>query len=332
MNRIATAAALASAGLLGSYAPCFAHAEAGARTFPVTLTLDDPGVEDEASIPTFSWQRQGNADAGPTHEYDITGEFDKRITARLGIAINDGYTIQSVQGGKTQTGWDDLVVTLKYLTYVNDPHEFIVSLGIIREFGRTGTAHIGADEYGNTTPTIYFGKGFGDVPVPALRPLAITGTAGFSIADKELKSLPGDQGSGGVSNLGANAAVPFTGEQAQSFNNGYSNRWVAAFSVQYSFPYLQSQVKDIGLGPFFGRLIPLVEVTYSSPASSPSNLPTQWVVAPGVIYMGDTYQVGVEALIPGNKASGTNVGVIAQFHVFFDDLFPNTLGKPIFDF
>jgi hypothetical protein len=39
----------------------------------------------------------------------------------------------------------------------------------------------------------------------------------------------------------------------------------------------------------------------------------------------------VEALIPANKASGSNVGVIAQFHVFFDDLFPNSLGKPIFE-
>jgi len=39
----------------------------------------------------------------------------------------------------------------------------------------------------------------------------------------------------------------------------------------------------------------------------------------------------VEALIPLNQRTGTNVGVIAQFHVFFDDLFPNTIGKPIVD-
>jgi hypothetical protein len=31
-----------------------AHAVAGARVFPVTLTIDDPGVADEASIPTFT--------------------------------------------------------------------------------------------------------------------------------------------------------------------------------------------------------------------------------------------------------------------------------------
>jgi hypothetical protein len=47
--------------------------------------------------------------------------------------------------------------------------------------------------------------------------------------------------------------------------------------------------------------------------------------------MGDTWEVGVEALIPGNKATGNHVGVIAMFHLFFDDLFPNSLGKPLVD-
>lgn len=327
MNRSVAAAALASAGLLGSHAPSLAHAVAGARVFPVTLTLDDPGVADEASIPAFTWQRSGAEDGpGSVHEYNINGEFDKRITARLGIGINYGYTVQSTGNDKTRTGWNDLVVTLKYQAYINAPHEFIVALGVIREFGRTGTAHTGADEFGNTTPTIYFGKGFGDLPVPALRPFAVTGTAGFLITDKKLKTtnLPPD--------LAADAAAPLTGLAAQQFNNGYSNRWTGGISIQYSLPYLQSQVRDVGLGPFFGRLTPLVEIAYSSPAGSPSNLGTQVVVAPGVIYQGDSYQVGVEALIPANKASGTNVGVIAQFHVFFDDLFPNTLGKPLFNF
>ena len=54
-------------------------------------------------------------------------------------------------------------------------------------------------------------------------------------------------------------------------------------------------------------------------------------VAPGFIYEGDTYQVGVEALIPANKAAGPHVGAIVQVHFFFDDLFPNTIGKPIFN-
>jgi hypothetical protein len=41
-------------------------------------------------------------------------------------------------------------------------------------------------------------------------------------------------------------------------------------------------------------------------------------------------QFGVEAIIPVNSQSGTNVGVIAQLHIYLDDLFPRSIGKPIF--
>ena len=327
MKRMFLAAAAASLPALLGGAAAHAHAIAGARVFPVTLTIDDPGVADEASIPTFTYQRLPNdPDTGHGYQYNLSAEFDKRITENFGVGINDGYTVQTQQFGKTQTGFQDITVTLKYQTWVNAPHEAIVSLGVIREFARTGTAHIGADQYGSTTPTAYFGKGFGDVPVPVLRPFAITGTVGYTVADKKLKAI-----NSGTPDLTANASAGVTGLAAQQFNTGYANRLVGGLSLQYSMPYLQSQVRDIGLPRFFNQLIPLVEVAYSSPAGRPSNLGTQVVVAPGVIYIGDTYQVGVEALVPANRASGKFVGIITQMHLFFDDLFPNSLGKPIFN-
>lgn len=324
MNRLMPKAALVCASLLVARSPdAAAHAVAGDRVFPVTLTIDDPGVADEASIPTFTWQRFG-ANGGPSsyNQYTFGAEFDKRITERLGIFINDSYVIQDYTTGKGHYGFQDVVGGVKFQTYVNAPHEFIVSLGLIREFARTGNPAIGADTAGNTTPTLYWGKGLGDLPIGFLRPLAITGTAGYSIADKELKALPPSSSQGG----------DMSGMATQQFNNGYANRYVGGLSIQYSIPYLQSQVRDVGAGNFFGRLIPLVEIAYSSPAARPNNLGTQLQVAPGVIYEGDWYQVGVEALIPATKAAGTNVGVIAQFHLFFDDLFPNTLGKPLLDY
>ncbi len=327
MNRMFLAAAAASLPALLGGAGAYAHAIAGARVFPVTLTIDDPGVADEASIPTFSYQRLPNdPDTGHGYQYNLSAEFDKRITEHFGVGINDGYTVRTQQFGKTLTGFQDINVTLKYQAWVNAPHEAILSLGVIREFARTGTAHTGADQYGSTTPTAYFGKGFGDVPVPVLRPFAITGTVGYTVADKKLKAI-----NSGTPDLAANASAGVTGLAAQQFNTGYANRLVGGLSLQYSLPYLQSQVRDIGLPRFFNQLIPLVEVAYSSPAGRPSNLGTQVVVAPGAIYIGDTYQVGVEALVPANRASGKFVGVITQLHLFFDDLFPNSLGKPIFN-
>lgn len=41
-------------------------------------------------------------------------------------------------------------------------------------------------------------------------------------------------------------------------------------------------------------------------------------------------EIGIEALVPLNKAAGTNVGVVGLIHFFLDDLFPTTIGKPIF--
>jgi hypothetical protein len=100
-------------------------------------------------------------------------------------------------------------------------------------------------------------------------------------------------------------------------------------SVQYSLPYLQAQVRDIGLPRFLGALTPLVELAWSSPATRPHAQGTQYLFGVGVNYLARTYAVGVEALIPANGQTGRAIGAIAQFHLYFDDLFPHTLGRPI---
>ncbi len=307
---------LACAGALAPSA-AFAHVIVGNRLFPVTQTFDDPGVADEASIPAFTYQRSGSeGGAGPTHEYDLDFEYSKTITVNTALIADYGWSVFHTQGVKTHTGFGNLFLTGKWQAYTDPAHEFVVSLGLTREFGGTGTEHTGADVYGSTAPAIYAGKGFGDLPIGLLRPLAITGELSYAIADKGLKATP--------------VTDPDTGVTALAFNNGNANQWAGGFSIQYSIPYLQQHVKDVGLRGVLGRLIPLVEITWTSPASRPSLQPTTWTIAPGVIYMADSYQIGVEALIPANKAAGTNVGVVALFHVFLDDLLPNSLGRPIF--
>jgi hypothetical protein len=39
--------------------------------------------------------------------------------------------------------------------------------------------------------------------------------------------------------------------------------------------------------------------------------------------------IGREGIIPINRASGDDVGVIANLHLFLEDIFPETLGKPL---
>lgn len=314
MNHRTTVAALACASLPLS---ALAHVVAGARVFPVTLTIDDPGVADEASAPAFAYSRAGaGGGPGPTHEFDFGFEYDKTITPETALIVNGGVHVLQTDHAGTVGGLQDLVITGKWQAITDAPHEFVLSLGLQQEIGGTGSHTIGADETGFTAPTAYFGKGMGDLPIGASRALAITGELSYAIADKGLKALP-----------------PLTqnnGLVAAQFNNGLANTWAGGVSLQYSIPYLQSQVKDVGLTGILGNLVPLVEFTWTSPASHPNAQSTTWNAAPGAVYMARWGEIGVEALIPLNRGAGANVGVVGLVHFFFDDLFPHSIGRPIF--
>jgi hypothetical protein len=290
-----------------------AHGVAGARLFISTMLIDDPNVADEATLPLFFWLPQPTSPGTqPPQQYQLNVEFDKRITENFGFALSDGYTWLRQPGMKTANGWQNLELTLKYKAYVNAEHEFMMAVGVSREFARSGAngsngAVLGNDDSGSTTPTFYFGKGLGDLPIGMLRPLAITGTIGYQIADKKLKIIDSDG----------------------NFNNGAANQWVGGMSVQYSMLYLSSQVKDFSLPAWVNRLTAVAETTWSSSASKPNDTSTQYLFGVGVNYTTKDYAAAIELLIPGNKQSGSHLGIVAQFHLYFDDLFPHSLGKPL---
>src|SRR4051812_43117551 len=252
MKRVAIAIellAISYAAAIGS-SPTRADDEvAGIRGFPSTPLIDGPQVGDDISLPTVTIQRQGaTAELGPSWQYGVSIELEKRITENLGVSVGTGYTIRTTRGDKTRTGLQNVSAGVKYQAWISAPHEATVSIGVVREFGRTGTTHIGADEFGSTTPMIYSGKGMGDLPIPALRPFAITGTLGYSIADKKLKAtVDTDSSPSGV-----------TGIASRSFNNGLSNRWVGGLAFQYDMVYLKSQMRDFGLPDFVNKITPLV--------------------------------------------------------------------------
>ncbi len=303
-----------AAALLAAAQHAQAHGLAGDHLFVSTLLIDDANVADEASLPTGSVLPL-NGGGGPAPlAYALGFEFDKRITENFGFAINDGYSWQTQPGNKTANGWNNLTVTLKDKVFVSDRHETLISLGVQRVFARTGAngtngGVLGNDDSGSTIPTFYFAQGFGDIPVPVLRPFALTGELAYKIADKKLK------------------IDPATGNA----NNGIPNGWQGGLSLQYSLRYLSTQVKDYGLPEFVNRLTPIVELAWSSPASQPNMSSTTYLWGVGLNYTATTFGVGVEMLIPGNRATGTHVGAIAQFHLYFDDLFADSLGKPIAD-
>ena len=293
-------------------ADAFAHCIVGNRFFPATLNVDDPCVADELSLPTIAVFKNG--DNPSAQELDISGEFSKRITEDFGISVGSTWTQLRPPGGPTVSGFQNLETAFQYQLLKNAPHELALLVGLSVEWGGSGSAAVGADRFTTYTPTFYFGKGFGDLPdtVRWLRPFALTGQVGYAI--------PGSSSMVGID--------PDTGSVITTANPQVL-KWGA--TLQYSLPYLKSAVVDLGLPDFINHLIPIVEAQFATPVANfaDSGTKTTGTINPGVIYVGSTYQVGVEAIIPVNRDSGTNVGVMGQLHLYLDDMFPNSIGRPL---
>lgn len=295
-----------------------AHGFAGKRFFPATLTTDDPFMADELSLPTVSTIRTpGAGDEPGARDTEISAELAKRITRDFGVSIAERYAVLSPDGGPTQYGWGNVEMQLKYQFFTSEEHEAILSFGTAFEIGGTGAQRIGADRFNTVTPAVFFGKGFGDLPdgLSYLKPLAVTGTLGGAIPLRSSSSRTiVDEDTGSI----------MLGREQHSDTIQYG------FAVEYSLPYLQSFVRDIGLKAPFNRLIPLVEFAFESPVDRGGG-GTTGTINPGIVWAGQYFQLGIEAIFPVNERTGHNVGVIAQLHFFLDDLFPQTLGRPIFD-
>ena len=69
--------------------PAHPHAVCGARIFPATIAIDDPGVLDELTLPTVSWVPY-NSDSA--HEWDASFSWTKTITPSLSVVIGSGPT------------------------------------------------------------------------------------------------------------------------------------------------------------------------------------------------------------------------------------------------
>lgn len=314
------AAALAAALALCAWpALAGAHGLAGKRFFPSTLTIDDPFVADELSLPTFFHVKQpGDTERPPGQVTNISGEFSKRIFPDLGLTLGGDWTLlDPAKNGKTESGLGNLEMTLKYQFFTSAAHETILSAAFGWEAGGTGRKKAGAESFDVFKPAILFGKGMGDLPEALgwLRPVAVTGLVEGV--------LPGRSG---------NKTFKLNDDgdlEVEIEKNPNVFHW--GFAVMYSLPYLQSFVKDVGLPAVINRLIPLVEIDINNPLDRGVAGKTTGTVNPGIIWAGKYFQLGLEAVVPINGRTGKNVGIRGQIHFFLDDLFPTTLGRPLFN-
>jgi hypothetical protein len=275
-----------------------AHGFEGDRFFPPTIQTEDPFAVDELSLPVVSvFHNPAGGDGPKTREIDISAEFDKEIFPKFALGISATYIVLQPQGEPSQTGFDNISLSVKYQLFENAPHQFIFSVGGEVDLGGTGSKAIGRASFSTYTPTIFLGKGFGDLPktLKYLQPFALTGTLGD--------------------------AIPSEAADPNALNWG--------LALEYSLPYLQQHVQEIAWLRPFRNVIPLVELAMNSPLDRGGGQ-TTGTVNPGFLWESRYCQIGAEAVIPINRATGPNVGFVVQVQVFIDDLLPKLFGHPLF--
>ena len=291
------AAAILGGALLAfiAGASASAHGIIGNRFFPATIATDDPSVADELSLPTLDTFKTGGSPADA--QTDVSIDYSKRLTPHLELGIGATWSDLHPAGGPNIDGFQNIDSHVKYQFFSDAGHETILAAGVDAEWGDTGARRVGAGAATTFTPGFFFGKGAGDLPesLAWARPFAVTGSIGYSIPSRA------------------------TGSQDV----------VYGFAFEYSLPYLNAHVHDYGLPSFVNHLTPLVEMSFDSPVVRAAGAPTTGTINPGIIWSGRRFQVGAEAIVPINRQSGGNIGAIVQVHFYLDDIFPTSIGKPI---
>jgi len=309
-----TARAGATALLFAAPALGFAHGFVGQRFFPATIATEDPFVADELSLPTVSTLRANETDEAPaSRQTNIGIDFSKRITENLGFSIGTAHNRIRFADQSTVSGMENVELGVKFQFYRDPASESLMSIGIDWEVGGTGSHAVG-EPSSTYTPTFYFGKGFGNASAEMMRPFAVTGTVGVAVprhGSTTTTSIDPDTGVV-VSNVERNPHVLQVG-----------------LALQYSIPYLQSNVKDVGLGSPWNHMVPLIELSVQKPLDRVDDKRWTGTINPGVLWSGRQVQFGLEAVIPINNRSGRGLGVLAQLHFFLDDIFPQSLGRPL---
>lgn len=277
---------LIASSMAGMSSSALAHGVIGQRFFPATIATDDPFAADELALPTITFF---------DGETDVEGDYSKTILPGFAIELGLGHVDAKAPGEPRERGFGNFELSPSVELYRDPAHEFILTGAMEWEVGGTGSEAV-AERFSTYTPTVKFGKGFGDLPdsLDYLRPLAVTGTVGY--------------------------AIPGGGDEPRSIE------WGGA--IEYSLLYLQDNVRDQGFGNFISHLTPVVEFSLSSPVGAQGR--TTGTINPGLFWSGQYVQVGAEAVLPVNKHSGHGMGFIGQLHFYIDDLFPHSLGKPLF--
>lgn len=145
-----------------------AHAIAGQRLFPSTLTFDDPGIGAELPI-VFN---HIHADGADQNDFDIS--VTKPITPRFSLIAGTNYLYAPGDNAPGTYGWGNFTIGGAWQVYVIPATESIASFSFTDSIGNSGSRSV-RDNFSTYSPEFDFGQGFGALHTSWLRPFAVSG-------------------------------------------------------------------------------------------------------------------------------------------------------------
>src|SRR3979490_1545342 len=297
----------------------------GDRFFPSTLATTVPTPADFYNPPYFVKL----PDTATTHEIDIPTTYSRLVTKDWSVFFTETFRILDVANKGRLSGFDNLVIGTQYQLYTNPEHQFVFTVGGTAAIGGTGSPGIAAS-FSTLTPTVYIGKGFGDLPdsLAWLRPLTVSSTVAVAVPTAST-SL------GTIDSLRADAGA-FTSLMTVPSGATTLSETINPKILQLGFALEYSLVTNQYTGPnrtgtrYPEGWVPLVEFTTATPLNGPLAGRTTGTVNPGVIWVNRYLQVAAEAIIPIDAHSGRDIGARIQAHLYLPAIFPDWYGKPIF--
>jgi hypothetical protein len=267
-----------------------------------------------------------------TREIDIPTTYSRLVTRDLGVFFTETFRIIEDANRGTRTGFDNFVIGAQYQLYTNPEHQFVFTVGGTAAIGGTGAPGI-ASSFSTLTPTIYIGKGFGDLPdsLAWLRPLTVSGTVAVAVPTESstLTSL-------GTINMPRTDTGAFTSLSTLPTGPTTLAETINPKILQLGLALEYSLVTNQYTGPnrtgtrYPEGWVPLVEFTTATPLNGPLAGRTTGTVNPGVIWVSRYLQVAAEAIIPMDAHSGRDLGARIQAHLYLPAIFPDFYAKPVF--
>src|SRR5258708_5472684 len=263
----------------------------GDRFFPSTLATTVPTAADFYNPPYFV-KLPDTATTPSTREIDIPTTYSRLVTKDWSVFFTETFRVIEDSNRGTRSGFDNLVIGTQYQLYTNPEHQFIITVGGTAAIGGTGAAGI-ASSFSTLTPTVYIGKGFGDLPdsVAWLRPLTISATAAVAVPTES-------------STLTSLGSVNLPRSEAGAFNSlstlptgpttlaATTNPKILqlGFALEYSLVSNQYTGANRTGTRYPGGWVPLIEFTTATPLNGPLPGRTTGTLIPGAVWLSRSLQ------------------------------------------